>query len=409
MGKQYKVTYGIKSCHLLSFPTKNIGNKFRRVKRDRGMIYLDYSANTPADPSVLEAFTQTESVFFGNPNSSHPAGTSARKKLEETTDRIASLLKIQASEIIYTSGASEANNLAIKGIARAQRNYGKHIISSALEHPSVSGPLTWLQEQGYEIDLVDIARNGKIDTGHLKELLRDDTILVAVTAVDSELGVIQPVKEIAQIVRAKPNCRLHVDATQAIGKIPFSFEEFDTVSLAAHKLYGLNGSGILFKRKDIVIDPLIHGGSGATLYRSGTPTLALAVAFETALQFSLEALPQWWDKVHYLNERLRGAFNAYPGVRINSPDDAVPHILNVSVSGVKGSRMQQLLADRDVCVSVKSACSTEGTPSKAVFAVSKDRKNALSSWRISLSHLTTEDEIERFLGIFDQCLKEIAL
>ena len=401
--------YGKESCHFLYFPIKNIGNIFRIVKRDRGMIYLDYSANTPTDPSVLDAFTQTEKIFFGNPNSSHPAGASARKKLAETTDRIANLLKVQASEIIYTSGASEANNLAIKGIARAQRNYGKHIISTTLEHPSVSGPLTWLQEQGYEIDLVDIARDGKIDTGHLKELLRDDTILVAITAVDSELGVIQPVKEIAQIIKAKQNCRLHVDATQAIGKIPFSFEGFDTVSLAAHKFYGLNGSGVLFKKNDIVIDPLIHGGSGATLYRSGTPTLALAVAFETALRLSLETLPQRCDKVHYLNKCLRSAFKAYSGVRINSPDDAVPHILNVSVPGVKGVKMQQLLADRDVCVSVKSACSTEGTPSKAVFAVSKDRKNALSSWRISLSHLTTEDEIERFLEIFDQCLKEIAV
>ncbi len=369
------------------------------------MIYLDYSANTPADPAVLEAFVHTESTFFGNPNSAHPAGVSARKKLAETTDAIADLLKIKASEIIYTSGASEANNLAVKGIARAQRNYGKHIISTALEHPSVSGPLTWLQDQGYEIDLVGIGRDGKIDIGHLKELLRDDTILVAVTAVDSELGVIQPLKEIAQIVKAKPNCRLHVDATQAIGKIPFSFEGFDTVSLAAHKFYGLNGSGILFKNRDIVIDPLIHGGSGATLYRSGTPTLALAVSFEIALRRSLEALPQRWDRVYFLNECLRDAFKVHPEVRINSPDDAVPHILNVSVSGIKGTRMQQLLSDKGVCVSVKSACSTEGTPSKAVFAVSRDRKNALSSWRISLSHLTTEDEIERLLEIFDQCLR----
>ena len=239
------------------------------------MIYLDYSANTPADPAVLKAFVQTESSFFGNPNSAHPAGVSARKKIAETTDAIADLLKVRASEIIYTSGASEANNLAVKGITRTQRNYGKHIISTVLEHPSVSGPLTWLQEQGYEIDLVDIGQDGKIDIGHLKELLRDDTILVAATAVDSELGIIQPVKEISQIVKAKPNCRLHVDATQAIGKIPFSFEGFDTVSLAAHKFYGLNGSGILYKRKDVVIDPLIHGGSGATLYRSGTPTFVV--------------------------------------------------------------------------------------------------------------------------------------
>ena len=156
------------------------------------MIYLDYSANTPVDPAVLETFVQTEKAFVGNPNSAHPAGSAAREKLAEATEEIADLLGVLPSEIIYTSGASEANNLAIKGIARTQRNYGKHIISTALEHPSVSGPLTWLQEQGYEIDLLDIGRDGKIDTGHLRELLRDDTILVAVTAVDSELGVIQP-------------------------------------------------------------------------------------------------------------------------------------------------------------------------------------------------------------------------
>lgn len=371
------------------------------------MIYLDYSANTPADPAVLEEFVHTENEYVGNPNSAHPTGNAAREKLAETTDAIAGMLGVQASEIIYTSGASEANNLAIKGIARAQRNYGKHIISTALEHPSVSGPLTWLQEQGYEIDLVDIGRDGKIDTDHLKELLRDDTILVAITAVDSELGVIQPVSEIAKIVKTREACRLHVDATQAIGKISFSFEGIDTVSMAAHKFYGLNGSGILYKKKDIVIDPLIHGGSGASLYRSGTPTLALAVAFQKALQLSLNALPERFEMVEKLNQQLRDAFAQYPQVRINSPKEALPHILNISVAGIKGTRMQQLLAEKGVCVSVKSACSTEGTPSKAVFAVSRDRKNALSSWRISLSHLTTKEEIEQFLELFDQCLKEL--
>lgn len=373
------------------------------------MIYLDYSANTPVDPEVLEVFARTETDYIGNPNSAHPAGTAAREKLAEATGSIADLLGVLPSEIIYTSGASEANNSAIKGIARAQRGFGKHIISTALEHPSVGGPLTWLQEQGYEIDLVDIGRDGRIDLEHLIELLRNDTVLVAVTAVDSELGVIQPVREIAEIIKKAPNCRLHADATQAIGKIPFSFEGIDTVSLAAHKIYGLNGSGILFKRKDVVIEPLIHGGSGSSLYRSGTPTLALVKSLEVALWRSLETLQERQSAVRQKNEFLRNALRQYPAVRINSPADAVPHILNVSVTGVKGTRMQKLLAEKGVCVSVKSACSTEGTPSKAVFAVSRDKRNALSSWRISLSHLTTEDEIGEFLRIFDQCIKELGV
>ena len=224
---------------------------------------------------------------------------------------------------------------------------------------------------------------------------------------DSELGVIQPVQEIAEIVHRYPNCRLHVDATQAVGKIPFSFSGPDTVSLAAHKFYGLNGSGMLVRRNGVVLDPLIHGGSGASLYRSGTPMLALAAALETALSLSLSQLSERYETVAARSRLLRKELAARPFVRINSPESAIPHILNVSVPGVKGTAMQQALSERGVCVSVKSACSTEGTPSKAVFAVSRDRKNALSSWRISLSHQTTEAELREFLGIFDRCVEEL--
>ena len=371
------------------------------------MIYLDYSANTPTDPAVLEAFLQAERAYIGNPNSDHPAGQAAREAVAKAADSIAGLLRIAPSEIIFTSGASEANNLAIKGIARTQRQFGKHILSTPLEHASVSGPLTYLQEQGWEIDLVDIGRDGKTDLDHLRELLRDDTVLVAVTAVDSELGTVQPIREIAGILEAYPHCRLHVDATQAIGKIPFSFEGADTVSLTAHKFYGPNGIGMLYKRGDLILEPLIHGGTGASLYRSGTPTLGLVRALETALCLALPAVPERYTYVKGLNERLRAALEQYPAVRINSPADAVPHILNLSVQGVKGTRFQQALAEKGVCVSVKSACSTDGTPSRAVFAVSRDRKNALSSWRISLSHLTTEEEIGAFLEAFDESYREL--
>ncbi|MBR1851905.1 MAG: cysteine desulfurase [Lachnospiraceae bacterium] len=371
------------------------------------MIYLDYSANTPVDSEVLDCFVKTEQTYMGNPNAAHPAGRAAQEKLAKVTASVAAMLEIDPVEIIYTSGASEANNLAIKGIARSQRHLGKHILSTALEHPSVSGPLTYLQEQGYEIDLVNIGRDGRIDLEQFRELLRKDTILVAVSAVDSELGVIQPIEEIAAILQNFPNCRLHVDATQAIGKIPFSFAGIDTVSLTAHKFYGLNGCGMLYKRKELVIEPLIHGGTGASLYRSGTPTLSLIASLETALHPAMEYLAEREAYVRRLNDDLRAALADYPQVRINSPAQAVPHILNLSVSGVKGTQFRQKLGEQGVCVSVKSACSTEETPSKAVFAVSRDRKNAMSSWRISLSHLTTKEELEEFLRIFDRCYREL--
>ncbi|OLA33224.1 MAG: aminotransferase V, partial [Faecalibacterium prausnitzii] len=251
--------------------------------------------------------------------------------------------------------------------------------------------------------LVDIRRDGTIDLGHLKELLRPDTIAVAMTLVDSELGVVQPVKEISELLQAWPNCHLHVDATQAVGKIPVSFEGVDTMSLTAHKFYGLNGIGLLLKRRKLALEPLIHGGESTTIYRSGTPTVALAATLETALEAAVGELPARTARVKEANAFLRDALSKYPKVHINSPENAIPHILNLSVENVKGTVFQRELDAEGVCVSVKSACSSDGLPSRAVFAVSRDRRNALSSWRISLSHLTTQEELDGFLHAFDAC------
>ena len=372
------------------------------------MIYLDYSANTPVDARVLEQFCAVERRCIGNANSHHQAGSAAKAEIDAATIKIASLLGVQPAEIIYTSGASEANNFALKGLARLSRHTGRHIISTPLEHSSVSGTLTALQEQGYEIDLLDVKQDGTVDLEHLKDLLRPDTICVAVTLVDSELGVVQPVQEIAAILKAYPHCHLHVDATQAVGKIPVSFEGVDTMSLTAHKFYGLNGIGLLVKRRNLALEPLIHGGESTTIYRSGTPTVALASSLACALDLAVTDLPNRVDHVAKLNAELRAALSTYPLVRINSPEHAIPHVLNLSVQNVKGTVFQRELDAKGVCVSVKSACSSDGLPSRAVFAVSRDRRNALSSWRISLSHLTTtEDEIKAFLQAFDVCCREL--
>ena len=371
------------------------------------MIYLDYSANTPVDARVLEQFCAVERRCIGNANSHHQAGSAAKAEIDAATIKIASLLGVQPAEIIYTSGASEANNFALKGLARLSRHVGRHIISTPLEHSSVSGTLTALQEQGYEIDLLDVKQDGTVDLEHLKDLLRPDTICVAITLVDSELGVVQPVQEIATILKAYPHCHLHVDATQAVGKIPVSFEGVDTMSLTAHKFYGLNGIGLLIKRRNLALEPLIHGGESTTIYRSGTPTVALASSLACALDLAVTDLPGRVDHVAKLNAELRAALSTYPLVRINSPEHAIPHVLNLSVRNVKGTVFQRELDAKGVCVSVKSACSSDGLPSRAVFAVSRDRRNALSSWRISLSHLTTEDEIKAFLQAFDVCYREL--
>ena len=246
-----------------------------------------------------------------------------------------------------------------------------------------------------------------MDPEEVRELLRPDTVLVAICAVDSELGTIQPVNEIAALLADHPNCRLHVDATQAIGRIPVDFAGIDTLSFAPHKFGGICGSGVLLKRSRMPLEPQMNGGTSTTLYRSGTPALGLAASSALALQLACDERESRCAVVQRHSERLRKALAAYPAVHINSPEHAVPHILNLSVKNVKGTVFQRALSEKGVCVSVKSACSADGLPSRAVFAVSRDRRNALSSWRISLSHLTTDAEIHEFLSVFDACYHEL--
>ena len=371
------------------------------------MIYLDYSANTPTSERVLSRFCEVTKACAGNANSRHQSGYEAARLQNEISRNIAEMLNVLPEEIIYTSGASESNNLAIKGIARTKRHIGRHIITTPLEHPSVSAPLTFLQEQGYEIDMVNIGRDGKIDAEHLSSLLRKDTILVTVSSIDSELGTVQPIEQIKNLLTRYPNCCLHIDATQAVGKIPVDFRAGDTISFAPHKFYGLVGSGVLIKRKELVLEPIIHGGSGTTIYRSGTPTVALNAAAETALSSALNSMTENYQKVTELNDLLRKELSEIKDIIINSPPDAVPHILNISVQGIKGAVLRDKLSEYGVCVSVKSACSADGLPSRAVMAVSKSRKNALASWRVSLNPLTEKQEIFEFIRILKQCVGEL--
>ncbi len=380
-----------------------------RDKKSGGdMIYLDYAANTPAAKEVLDCYYEEGMRVLANPNSKHQLGKQSKDRLEQITAGIASLLRVKPTEIIYTSGASEANNLAIKGLALSNSQRGKHIISTCLEHPSVSGALTYLQAQGFEIDLVDLTSDGLVDLDHLQELLRKDTILVSICAVDSELGVRQQLAELAEILKNYPDCRFHTDATQAVGKINISMEEADCITLAPHKFYGLNSSGLLIKKENLVLEPLIHGGSSTTLYRSGTPDVAMAAATYKALELALGNLEQRFVYISRLKEQLERELSGYKKVRLNSTRFSIPHILNVSVQGIKAVQFTQSLEEKGICVSVKSACSVLNTPSRPVYAVTRDKKNAMCSWRVSLSHLTTEEELQSFLEAFDQCYRSLA-
>jgi cysteine desulfurase len=372
------------------------------------MIYLDYAANTPVAEEVLKVYYEECRQTLANPNSKHRLGVEAKEKLDGITGKIADLLGVKPAQIIYTSGASEANNLAIKGLAYSNRQKGKHIISTCLEHPSVSGALTYLQDQGYEIDLVELTGEGLVDLHHLRELLRKDTILVSICAVDSELGIRQQLPEIGAMLKEYPNCCFHTDATQAVGKIEFAMDGADCITFAPHKFYGLNSCGFLIKREGITLEPLIHGGSSTTLYRSGTPDLPMAAAACKALELALEGLEERYAYIKELNQFLKQSLSSYRNVRINSTGCSIPHILNLSVQGVKAVQFTKALEEEGVCVSIKSACSVLNSPSRPVYAITKDKKNAMSSWRISLSHLTAKEELEAFLQAFDHCYQRLS-
>ena len=373
------------------------------------MVYLDYSATTNTNEEVLDSFVKASRNFFANPNSMHKLGTEANELIKASTKQIADILKIKETEIIYTSGASESNNTAIKGIASKYKNRGRHIITTEFEHSSIYGPLGYLQKNDdFEVDFVETDEFGRVKIDSLKKLLRDDTILVSICSVNSEIGIRQPIEEIGKVIKEiNPKCFFHVDMTQSIGKENVSFENVDLASFSAHKIFGIKGIGCLIKKENISIEPLIHGGKSTTIYRSGTPQLPLIVSLAKALRLANEGLDDKIKHIEKLNSYLREKLEKYENVKINSNQYSIPQILNVSVLGVKPETMQHALEEYDIYISTQTACSKGGEKSKAVYALTKDEKRALSSIRISISYVTTQEEIDEFLRCFDLCYKKL--
>ncbi len=368
------------------------------------MIYLDYSATTPVNEEVLKTFCDVTKDFIGNPNSLHRLGTEAYNIIEQATNQIANILKIKKSEIIYTSGASESNNLVIKGIGEKYKNRGKHIITTNFEHSSIYGPISYLQKKGFKVDFVDTDKHGRVDIKHLKQLLTEETILVSITAVNSEIGIIQPIEEIGLILKDYNKCFFHVDATQALGKLNIDLTNIDLASFTAHKIYGLKGIGMLYKKENITLEPLISGGKSTTIYRSGTPTTALIVSFSKAIRL----IEEQRNPLHIkkLNDEIKTYLESYQNVYINSNDYCVPNILNISIKGVKPETMLHALEQHDIYISTQTACS-KGGMSKSVYALTNDEQRAKTSIRISLSHLTTIKEIEIFKQSFKKCYQQL--
>ncbi len=357
------------------------------------MIYLDYSAHTSPDPRVLERFLSVAREYPGNANAPHAEGESARALLDSSISAIASFFGAEPEEVIMTSGATEGNNMAIKGSLRLLRHVGRHAVTTPVEHASVTAPLSACREEGWRVDVVSMDDGGRVRMDELRAALSPDTVLVSCCMVDSELGIVQDVDAIADIVHEKPNRFLHVDATQAVGKIPVRFGKADFMTLSAHKFYGVGGVGVLLKKRGAPMEPLLHGGRGQSDSRSGTAPLELIASTAEALGLCAEEADARFRQVSALNARLRAALACMQGLRINSPQGAIPHILNLGIVGLRAEGAVSFLSECGICLSAKSACSYPGTPSKPVYAMSRDKRRARESFRISLSHLTTDAEI----------------
>lgn len=370
------------------------------------MIYLDYAATTPVANEVLDVFNKVTMNTIGNPNSLHRLGLEAERLIADATNKVSETFKVSPTEIIYTSGATEANNLAIKGITGKYK--GKHIITTRFEHSSIYGPISALEKHGYEVDFVETNENGLVDLIDLKALLRDDTVLVTIASVNSEIGIKQPINEIGNLLANYPNCFFHVDLTQSVGKEQeIDLTNIDLASCSAHKFYGIKGIGILIKKDRIKLEPLIHGGKSTTIYRSGTPTTALICSFAKALELVNNNTKEKYSNVLKYNEYLRANLEHYDKVKINSPKNAIPHILNVSILGANPEEFSKALEQHDVYVSTQTACHTGSDTSLAVLALTNDQERANSAIRISLSHLTNQAELDSFLKAFNACYQEL--
>ena len=369
------------------------------------MIYLDYSATTPVNKDVLDSFNKVCIEYYGNANSLHKLGRESYHLMEASIKQIANLLNVRNEEVIFTSGASESNNLAIVGSVLKYKNRGNHILTTKLEHSSVINTVKYLGSIGYTIEYINILDDGKIDINDLKNKIRDDTILVSINHVNSELGIVQDVNDIGLLLKKYPKIIFHVDGTQAIGKININLDNIDLYSFSSHKIYGLKGIGCLIKKNNIELEPIIHGGKSQTIYRSGTPPLPLYVAFAKALKLSLNDLENKYNYVLKLNNKLKKNLETMNEVVINSNDNSIPHILNFSVKGIKPETLINALSEEEIYISTKTACSSSDI-SDSVLELTKDINLAKFSERVSISHLTTEEEIDIFFKSLKNKIKE---
>lgn len=371
------------------------------------MIYLDNSATTKPNKDVLASFIQTSETFFANPSSIHQFGGKSERLLMKAREQAAKLLSVEKEAVIFTSGGTEGNNLAIKGIALEHQNRGKHIITTTIEHPSVTEACFALEKLGFEITYLPVNENGVISLGDLRNAIRRDTILISVIHVNNELGSIQPIMEIAEIAKAHHKLYLHVDHVQGLSKVPLELagSGIDLCTISGHKIHGLKGTGLLYVNTRVRLFPLIHGGDQEFGIRSGTENLAGAVSLVKALRLIKEAEKANSAKLYALHAYLRTELQKMRYIVINTPEVSAPHIMNFSVPGIKPEVIIHMLGEQDIYISTKSACSSkQADDSKVLTACGFDAARSASGLRVSMSYENTKEEIIIFIKALEKAV-----
>ncbi|MGG4442562.1 cysteine desulfurase family protein [Brevibacillus fortis] len=372
------------------------------------MIYLDNSATTRPHPQVIETVRRAMESYYGNPSSLHQKGVEAENVLKQARKVAAQYLGCKESEVIFTSGGTESNNTAIKGVAFQYQNRGKHIITTQVEHPAVYDVCKQLEGLGFAVTYLPVDREGRVSVEDVQKAMRPDTILVSVMHVNNELGTIQPILEIGQWLKQFPKVLFHVDAVQGIGKVPLRIKDsgIDLLSVSAHKFYGPRGVGILYKREGLIIHPLMMGGGQEGGVRSGTENLPAIAGMAKAIRILEELGSVEIIRLQKLNQQLREGITTIEGCIVNTPEaNAAPHIMNLSVPGVKAEVLLHALEEKGFLISTKSACSSKANePSRVLTAIGIERDCALSSLRVSLGRENTAEDIQQFLKALEECV-----
>lgn len=368
----------------------------------RNMIYFDNSATTRPYPEALETYMQVASKILGNPSSLHRLGDQATRILDASRQQIADLIGKKSDEIFFTSGGTEGDNWIIKGVAFEKAQFGKHIIVSAIEHPAVKESALWLKAQGFEVDFAPVDNKGFVDVEALEDLIRPDTTLVSIMAVNNEIGSVQPIEAISKLLADKPTISFHVDAVQALAKIPtekYLTERVDFATFSGHKFHGIRGVGFIYIKSGKKITPLLTGGGQERDYRSTTENVAGIAATAKALRLSMEKLDIFRSKTGQMKAVIRQALLDYPDIFVFSDEeDFAPHILTFGIKGVRGEVIVHAFEDYDIFISTTSACSSKaGKPAGTLIAMGVDKDKAQSAVRLSLDLENDMSQIEQFL------------